>query len=62
MGVGGKKRKKLQAGKTLPTSIKEKETHWLRRAMSPLHHRATRRRMLMGSGGLPETFSSRAWL
>eukprot|EP00983_Pelagomonas_calceolata_P040275 1137546-Pelagomonas_calceolata.AAC.1 len=26
--------------KTHPTSIKGKETHWLKRAMSPLHHKA----------------------
>eukprot|EP00983_Pelagomonas_calceolata_P049050 1141324-Pelagomonas_calceolata.AAC.1 len=31
-----KKRKTTE--ETLPTSIKEKETHWLRRAVSPLHH------------------------
>eukprot|EP00983_Pelagomonas_calceolata_P083942 1156261-Pelagomonas_calceolata.AAC.2 len=34
-----KKRKKTaEAEEALPTSIKEKETHWLRRAVSPLHH------------------------
>eukprot|EP00983_Pelagomonas_calceolata_P111796 1159819-Pelagomonas_calceolata.AAC.1 len=25
---------------TLPASIQEKETHWLRRVVSPLHHKA----------------------
>eukprot|EP00983_Pelagomonas_calceolata_P012465 399568-Pelagomonas_calceolata.AAC.3 len=34
----------FQAEKTLPSLIKEKETHWLRRAVSPLHHKATKRR------------------
>eukprot|EP00983_Pelagomonas_calceolata_P071431 1151233-Pelagomonas_calceolata.AAC.3 len=33
-----KKRKTMQAEKTLPTSIREKEKHWLRRAINPLHH------------------------
>eukprot|EP00983_Pelagomonas_calceolata_P056848 1144809-Pelagomonas_calceolata.AAC.3 len=31
---------KYKAEKTLPTSIKEKETHWFQRAVSPLHHKA----------------------
>eukprot|EP00983_Pelagomonas_calceolata_P101953 1158751-Pelagomonas_calceolata.AAC.2 len=31
----------LNAEKTLPTSSKEKEKHWLRRAVIPLHHKAT---------------------
>eukprot|EP00983_Pelagomonas_calceolata_P129691 1161626-Pelagomonas_calceolata.AAC.5 len=26
----------------------EKETHWLRRALSPLHHKATEQEVLMG--------------
>eukprot|EP00983_Pelagomonas_calceolata_P039734 1137318-Pelagomonas_calceolata.AAC.3 len=29
---------RCRAEETLPTSIKEKETHWLKRAVSPLHH------------------------
>eukprot|EP00983_Pelagomonas_calceolata_P042917 1138708-Pelagomonas_calceolata.AAC.1 len=37
----------MQAEKTLSTSIKEKETHWHRRAVSPLHHKATILKMLM---------------
>eukprot|EP00983_Pelagomonas_calceolata_P047735 1140769-Pelagomonas_calceolata.AAC.10 len=47
-----KKKKKQHrhclAEKTLPTSIKEKETHWLRRVVSPLHHDATKKKKLMG--------------
>eukprot|EP00983_Pelagomonas_calceolata_P057754 1145204-Pelagomonas_calceolata.AAC.4 len=43
-----KKRKETTyAEKTLPTSIKEKETHWLRRAVSPLQHKA-KKKVLMG--------------
>eukprot|EP00983_Pelagomonas_calceolata_P002851 94141-Pelagomonas_calceolata.AAC.1 len=38
-----------RAEETLPTSIKEKETRWLKRAMSPLHHKGGKRR---ASGGL----------
>eukprot|EP00983_Pelagomonas_calceolata_P040450 1137619-Pelagomonas_calceolata.AAC.9 len=30
----------------------EKETHWLRRAVSPLHHEATKQKLLWGSGRL----------
>eukprot|EP00983_Pelagomonas_calceolata_P097758 1158275-Pelagomonas_calceolata.AAC.4 len=30
--------------KPSPTSIKEKETHWLKRAVSPLHHKEEIRR------------------
>eukprot|EP00983_Pelagomonas_calceolata_P080083 1154984-Pelagomonas_calceolata.AAC.3 len=37
-----KKRKNRQAEETLPTSIKERETHWLRRVVSLLHHKATK--------------------
>eukprot|EP00983_Pelagomonas_calceolata_P016562 523028-Pelagomonas_calceolata.AAC.1 len=39
---GNKKRKTTQAEETLPTSVKEKETHWLRRAVTLLHHKATK--------------------
>eukprot|EP00983_Pelagomonas_calceolata_P043165 1138792-Pelagomonas_calceolata.AAC.1 len=42
------KGKTTWAEETLPTSIKEKETHWLRRAVSPLRNKVTKRRMLMG--------------
>eukprot|EP00983_Pelagomonas_calceolata_P057456 1145070-Pelagomonas_calceolata.AAC.4 len=28
--------------------MKEKKTHWLRRAVSPLHHKSTKQIMLMG--------------
>eukprot|EP00983_Pelagomonas_calceolata_P095741 1158047-Pelagomonas_calceolata.AAC.2 len=34
--------------KALPTSIRKKETHWLGRAVSLLHHKATEQEMLMG--------------
>eukprot|EP00983_Pelagomonas_calceolata_P101988 1158756-Pelagomonas_calceolata.AAC.3 len=37
-----------KAEETPYTSNKEKETHWLRRAMSHLHHEATKQRTLMG--------------
>eukprot|EP00983_Pelagomonas_calceolata_P075128 1152862-Pelagomonas_calceolata.AAC.2 len=37
-----KERKIAQAEGSLPTSIKEKETYWLRRAGSPLHHNAVK--------------------
>eukprot|EP00983_Pelagomonas_calceolata_P085918 1156651-Pelagomonas_calceolata.AAC.2 len=48
-----KKRKTTQAEETLPTSIKEKETHWLRRAVSLLHHKATKKKKLMGIWSTP---------
>eukprot|EP00983_Pelagomonas_calceolata_P127668 1161429-Pelagomonas_calceolata.AAC.7 len=38
----------MQAVGSLPASIKEKETHWLRRAVSPLHHKAAKQKMPMG--------------
>eukprot|EP00983_Pelagomonas_calceolata_P079961 1154930-Pelagomonas_calceolata.AAC.1 len=42
-------RKKRHIGsKTFPAYIKEKETHWHRRAASPLQREATRQKMLMG--------------
>eukprot|EP00983_Pelagomonas_calceolata_P086222 1156720-Pelagomonas_calceolata.AAC.5 len=34
----------MEAEGTLPASIKEKETHWLRRAVSPLHHEAAKQK------------------
>eukprot|EP00983_Pelagomonas_calceolata_P024151 759585-Pelagomonas_calceolata.AAC.1 len=34
----------MQAQQTVPASIKEKETHWLKRAGSPLHHKAEAKR------------------
>eukprot|EP00983_Pelagomonas_calceolata_P010714 346559-Pelagomonas_calceolata.AAC.1 len=37
-----KKRKTTKAEETLPTSIMEEETHWPRRAVSPLHHKAVK--------------------
>eukprot|EP00983_Pelagomonas_calceolata_P031097 976535-Pelagomonas_calceolata.AAC.1 len=43
---GGKKN--YVGRETLPTSIKEKTTHWLRRAVSPLHHKATKQKVLTG--------------
>eukprot|EP00983_Pelagomonas_calceolata_P056315 1144543-Pelagomonas_calceolata.AAC.1 len=36
------------AEETLPSSIKEKETHWLRRAVSLLHHKAAKKKRLIG--------------
>eukprot|EP00983_Pelagomonas_calceolata_P005023 164180-Pelagomonas_calceolata.AAC.4 len=33
--------------------ILEKETHWIRKAVSPLHHKATDLRVLMGIGRVP---------
>eukprot|EP00983_Pelagomonas_calceolata_P066560 1149098-Pelagomonas_calceolata.AAC.1 len=41
MHVGPRLAKALLAEETLPTSIKEKETFWLRRAVGLLHHKAT---------------------
>eukprot|EP00983_Pelagomonas_calceolata_P033324 1043614-Pelagomonas_calceolata.AAC.5 len=38
----------MQAVKTLPTSTEDKETHWLRRTVSLLHHEAMSQKMLMG--------------
>eukprot|EP00983_Pelagomonas_calceolata_P066574 1149102-Pelagomonas_calceolata.AAC.8 len=38
----------VYAEKTLPTSIKETEKQRLRRAVSPLHHKATEKRVLIG--------------
>eukprot|EP00983_Pelagomonas_calceolata_P078320 1154234-Pelagomonas_calceolata.AAC.1 len=40
----------------------EKETHWLRRAVSLLRHKATKKKSSWGSGGLLEAFGSRTWL
>eukprot|EP00983_Pelagomonas_calceolata_P031534 989126-Pelagomonas_calceolata.AAC.1 len=37
-----KKRKPTEAEGSLPTSIMEKETHWLRRVVSPLHHKGVK--------------------
>eukprot|EP00983_Pelagomonas_calceolata_P014979 475991-Pelagomonas_calceolata.AAC.1 len=37
------------AEETLLTSIKEQETRWLRRAVSPLQHRAAKQKELMGT-------------
>eukprot|EP00983_Pelagomonas_calceolata_P072700 1151829-Pelagomonas_calceolata.AAC.1 len=51
LGKGARKKKKRKtkyAKKILPPSIKEQEKHWLRRAVSPLHHKATQKRELMG--------------
>eukprot|EP00983_Pelagomonas_calceolata_P016419 518296-Pelagomonas_calceolata.AAC.1 len=36
------------AEETFPTLIKERETHWHRRAVSPLHHKATKQGVLVG--------------
>eukprot|EP00983_Pelagomonas_calceolata_P009775 316963-Pelagomonas_calceolata.AAC.1 len=38
----------MQASRALPTSIKEQETHWLRKALNSLHHKATKQKVLMG--------------
>eukprot|EP00983_Pelagomonas_calceolata_P065641 1148670-Pelagomonas_calceolata.AAC.1 len=35
---------------TLPTYIKEEEKHWLRRAVSLLHQKATEQKVLVGIG------------
>eukprot|EP00983_Pelagomonas_calceolata_P022194 697964-Pelagomonas_calceolata.AAC.1 len=43
-----KRKEKLRRQETLPISIKEKETYWLRRDVSPLHHKATKQEVLMG--------------
>eukprot|EP00983_Pelagomonas_calceolata_P087196 1156901-Pelagomonas_calceolata.AAC.1 len=43
-----KERKTMWAEETLPTPIKEKETHWLKRAGSLLHCKAIEERVLMG--------------
>eukprot|EP00983_Pelagomonas_calceolata_P118080 1160469-Pelagomonas_calceolata.AAC.12 len=45
---------------TLPATVKEKETHWFRRAVSPPHHKAAKQKVLMGPGGLLEAPGSRA--
>eukprot|EP00983_Pelagomonas_calceolata_P058020 1145328-Pelagomonas_calceolata.AAC.5 len=36
------------AEENLPTPKKEKETHWLKRAVSPLHHEDYKKNILMG--------------
>eukprot|EP00983_Pelagomonas_calceolata_P006642 218014-Pelagomonas_calceolata.AAC.1 len=38
----------IKIEETLPTSIKEKETHWHRRAVSLLHHKAAKKKKPMG--------------
>eukprot|EP00983_Pelagomonas_calceolata_P043717 1139018-Pelagomonas_calceolata.AAC.1 len=42
--MNSNQRKNYVGRKTLPTSIKEKETHWLRRAVSLLHHKFKNRK------------------
>eukprot|EP00983_Pelagomonas_calceolata_P059459 1145922-Pelagomonas_calceolata.AAC.11 len=42
------KKEKLCRQRKLSTSIKEKETHWLRRAVSLLNHKATKKKKLIG--------------
>eukprot|EP00983_Pelagomonas_calceolata_P058592 1145558-Pelagomonas_calceolata.AAC.2 len=42
-----RKRKTTLAEETLLTSVKEKETHWLSRAVTPLHPKAAKQKMLM---------------
>eukprot|EP00983_Pelagomonas_calceolata_P134549 1162070-Pelagomonas_calceolata.AAC.14 len=46
---GREKDKENYGGRGNSPHIKEKETHWLRRAVSPLHHEATKQKMLMGT-------------
>eukprot|EP00983_Pelagomonas_calceolata_P033969 1064061-Pelagomonas_calceolata.AAC.1 len=38
-GAQHRKKKNYAGRQTLPTSFKEKETHWLKRAVSPLHRK-----------------------
>eukprot|EP00983_Pelagomonas_calceolata_P059501 1145946-Pelagomonas_calceolata.AAC.1 len=42
------KSKTTQPEETLLTSIRKKETHWLKRSVSPLHHKAMNLKVLMG--------------
>eukprot|EP00983_Pelagomonas_calceolata_P023856 751174-Pelagomonas_calceolata.AAC.1 len=44
--------RKWPAEESLPRSIKEQETHWLRRALSLPQHKVTKRIMLMGIWGV----------
>eukprot|EP00983_Pelagomonas_calceolata_P009989 323992-Pelagomonas_calceolata.AAC.2 len=48
MVISAKKRLDKNAEENLPTSMKEKEAHWLRRALSPLHHKYSKQKALMG--------------
>eukprot|EP00983_Pelagomonas_calceolata_P055992 1144403-Pelagomonas_calceolata.AAC.3 len=43
----------MKAVETLPTSINEKETHWLRRAVTSLHHHdeAKKQKVVLGIWG-----------
>eukprot|EP00983_Pelagomonas_calceolata_P113724 1160013-Pelagomonas_calceolata.AAC.9 len=41
-------KKTTQAEESPSTSLQEKETCWLRRAVSPLHHKASRQNEQMG--------------
>eukprot|EP00983_Pelagomonas_calceolata_P003553 115885-Pelagomonas_calceolata.AAC.3 len=43
------KKKLCRQKKNLPTFIEEKETQWLRRAVSLRHHKATDLEVLMGT-------------
>eukprot|EP00983_Pelagomonas_calceolata_P098660 1158374-Pelagomonas_calceolata.AAC.7 len=43
-----RKRGTWKTEETLPTSNEEKELHWLRRPMNPLHHKATEKKVFMG--------------
>eukprot|EP00983_Pelagomonas_calceolata_P051068 1142252-Pelagomonas_calceolata.AAC.1 len=45
-GNGGSQAVSGEAEETLPTSTKEKETHWLKRAISPFHHKAGTKRAI----------------
>eukprot|EP00983_Pelagomonas_calceolata_P091911 1157605-Pelagomonas_calceolata.AAC.5 len=43
LSSGIRKRKSTEAEEALPTPIKEVKTRWLKRAVSPFHHKATER-------------------
>eukprot|EP00983_Pelagomonas_calceolata_P103794 1158954-Pelagomonas_calceolata.AAC.5 len=59
----GKQRKKkgktTWADKTLPTSSKEIEIHWLKRADSPLHHKAGEQRIVVVTWRVSESKASK---
>eukprot|EP00983_Pelagomonas_calceolata_P082482 1155944-Pelagomonas_calceolata.AAC.2 len=44
--VGKEKKEDYTGRENFPTSIKEKETHWLLRSMSPLHHKGLKQKVL----------------
>eukprot|EP00983_Pelagomonas_calceolata_P047958 1140858-Pelagomonas_calceolata.AAC.4 len=57
-----RKGKTTQAEETLSSSIKEQETHWLRGAVRPHHHKAAKQKVLMRIWRVTGSTRLRTWL